>query len=355
LTDACVQCGLCLPHCPTYADTRCETESPRGRILVAKAIAGERIAPRLADADEALSHCLGCRACEAACPAKVDYGQILHRSRAALRAERAPPLWQRSIEWLVSKPGWLTAAFRLGRLLQPWPWLRRRLPPIPPRPRRLPASDVTAPVRGTVLLVPGCVAAHWEVAAHRAATHLLARLGWQVEELPAACCGALHRHSGAASAATSLRDRLAELISQHSAVHVLHAGSGCHEAIRDAADGLPVSEINAFLAADARLSTLRFRATTQRVALHIACTQRHVVKDAEADLALLSRVPGIELCAPAPVGCCGAAGIQALRFPAQSRDRMAALRDWYREQQPDRLLAGNLGCRLQLARELGDR
>ncbi|NUO77237.1 MAG: 4Fe-4S dicluster domain-containing protein, partial [Lysobacter sp.] len=76
LADRCVQCGLCLPACPTYGHDRLEAESPRGRIAVARAWALGTIEPS-AVADTHLDHCLGCRSCEAVCPAGVQYGELL--------------------------------------------------------------------------------------------------------------------------------------------------------------------------------------------------------------------------------------------------------------------------------------
>ena len=73
LADQCVQCGLCLPVCPTYALDRNEAESPRGRIAIASALARGLVDPT-AGVREHLDHCLGCLNCEKVCPANVQYG-----------------------------------------------------------------------------------------------------------------------------------------------------------------------------------------------------------------------------------------------------------------------------------------
>lgn len=355
LADACVQCALCLPHCPTYADSAMETESPRGRILLAKALAAGRIAPREADHGHALSHCLGCRACEAACPAKVEYGRLLHLTRAVLRREAAPPGWQRALEGLLARPRWLAAAMWLAATAQRLPWVGARIPNLPRAPDLPALSPARGECRGRLALVQGCVAAHAERPAHHAALRLLARLGWEVAVIDAGCCGALHRHAGAAETATRLTARLQDAIARSAAQAVVHAGSGCHEAMAAAAGGRPTYELCAFVAADEALGELAFRPSSLRVGLHTACTQRNVVRRPEAERALLARIPGLRLGTPMPAGCCGAAGVQALRFPDQSGQRMSALRRWYVEQQPDLMLAGNLGCRWQLSRHLGAR
>jgi ferredoxin len=80
LADQCVKCGLCLPHCPTYAKTRHEGDSPRGRIaLVQGWLTGQLdMTPGLA---AHLDGCLLCRACESACPSLVAYGRLLDGAR----------------------------------------------------------------------------------------------------------------------------------------------------------------------------------------------------------------------------------------------------------------------------------
>ena len=77
----CVHCGLCLSACPTYSVLGVETESPRGRLALMKAVNEGRtpITDRIA------SHwdlCLQCRACEAVCPSGVPYGRIMEQTRA---------------------------------------------------------------------------------------------------------------------------------------------------------------------------------------------------------------------------------------------------------------------------------
>src|SRR5579863_2764734 len=82
--DKCVKCALCLPHCPTYRVTLDEGESPRGRIALMQGLATGALeaSPRL---EAHLDHCLGCRACEAVCPAEVPYGKLIDATRLELR------------------------------------------------------------------------------------------------------------------------------------------------------------------------------------------------------------------------------------------------------------------------------
>jgi len=70
---ACVHCGICLPQCPTYRVLGEEMDSPRGRVYLMRAAAEDRIAltPTMA---RHLDLCLGCRACETACPSGVHRG-----------------------------------------------------------------------------------------------------------------------------------------------------------------------------------------------------------------------------------------------------------------------------------------
>jgi glycolate oxidase iron-sulfur subunit len=89
LADQCVQCGLCLPACPTYRFSQVEAESPRGRIALARAWALDTIPPTPAG-DGHLDHCLGCRRCEVVCPAGVQYGPLLVAARGQQRERRAP-------------------------------------------------------------------------------------------------------------------------------------------------------------------------------------------------------------------------------------------------------------------------
>ena len=81
ILQQCMHCGMCLPTCPTYDATKVERNSPRGRISLMRAVADGKIETSEAFGDE-MYFCLGCLACETACPAGVDYTTLFETARA---------------------------------------------------------------------------------------------------------------------------------------------------------------------------------------------------------------------------------------------------------------------------------
>ncbi len=361
-TQACVRCGLCQPHCPTYLIDRHESESPRGRITLAAALAQDRLADAFDSAALALEHCLGCRRCEQVCPAGVRFDALIVDARALVRRRQAPAWRQRALEWAIVQRWPLRVGFALLRALQrllPTRWLGE----LPVVPRQGPTAGLHPPIgagRGRVALFTGCVAQRLDADIHRAAIKVLNRLGWEVWLPPGPlCCGALHRHAGALDAAAGqsdvARSALREVAGSCSAILV--AASGCHADLRDAVADLPapVHELLAFVADDVNLASLALRNATARVALHTPCTQSSGVHRPDAAAAVLGRIPGLRIEQLSDSGCCGAAGSHALL----QRERAGRLRDLQLEpltrNPADVLCSSNVGCRLHLASGLNAR
>ncbi|MGH8076254.1 MAG: (Fe-S)-binding protein [Lysobacter sp.] len=351
LADRCVQCGLCLPACPTYGHDRLEAESPRGRIALARAWALDTIEPTPAG-DAHLDHCLACRSCEAVCPAGVKYGELLVTARQRQRERRGAGLRQRLIERLSAHPRWLAGAFVAYRW--GYRWLPANLRPLPRPPRRTSSSSLAAAPsraldRGRVALFVGCVAAPYEAALRAAVTRLCAAVGVEaIEPSGQTCCGSLHAHAGHTDAASRLaRDNRRALAHVGT---VLTLASGCHEAVAAARADEDASTLNAIVFIETHGDALRWRECRERIALHLPCTQRNVVRSAPALRRLLARVPGLEVIElDAGFGCCGAAGTQMLTDAARADDYRRPLLAQFEASAATRLLSANIGCRLHFA------
>src|SRR5436190_1107429 len=205
LADRCVQCGLCLAHGPTYRLDAAETESPRGRIAYMKAVAVGSLAPT-ALGDLHLDHCLGCRRCEGACPAGVEYGRLLLAGRSAQFERQAPPPRLRRRLWLLSRPRLLSALLAAYR--SAYSWLPARARPLPRPPAKPRGSRQPAPADDAPALFLGCVARAYEAPAREALRRLLAAAGLGLAEPEnQGCCGAAAAHAGDGGEAAAARAR----------------------------------------------------------------------------------------------------------------------------------------------------
>ena len=90
----CVHCGLCLSACPTYVELGTEMDSPRGRIYLMRELEQGTLA-LTPDVVRHLDLCLGCRACETACPSGVRYGDLIESARSFVEEQHRRPLWDR--------------------------------------------------------------------------------------------------------------------------------------------------------------------------------------------------------------------------------------------------------------------
>lgn len=346
LADRCVQCGLCLPHCPTYRLDRQEAESPRGRIAYVRAVATGALDPTPAG-DLHLDHCLGCRRCEPVCPAGVSYGELLVQARTTQASRRPRPAAERRILALLRRPGLLDRLLGLYRLVGPLLPRRWRLLPLPPATSA--ASALTDSPAGPAMaaVFVGCIARRYEGPARVALLKLLEATGVTAAIPPAqGCCGAAAAHSGDASAAAGLGAANRTAFGSHQTVLCL--ASGCHDTLANSLGGTATVE-DPLALLDRLGDRLQFRAANRRVALHLPCTQRSVVGSGPALRRLLLRIPGIDLVDLPDTGCCGAAGLHQIAEPGRAAIFRRPLLDALESSRAAELLSANLGCRLHLA------
>ena len=363
--DRCVKCGLCLPHCPTYVVTQVESESPRGRIALAEALAAG--AAPSAGMARRLDSCLGCRSCETVCPARVDYAQIIDAARALVAPARPAqplltlttrclriPALRRTLAALLAAPGVLRllAAFRrrLGRRL---PALQRTLRLLPAARRSRPAArPVAAPA---VHLFEPCASQLADPQTADDAREVLRHLG--VEATTAAnrgCCGALAWHAGERAAA--IEDQ-ARLLAQYRGddLPIVCTGSGCSLMLREQAGVSPRLESLARRSQDLcewldrHASGLQLSPLPEPVVLHVPCSLRNGLQQTRSLRRLLQRIPQLRLIESHDRGqCCGAGGDNLLRNPDTADALAAPHLDTVEACGARWLLSANVGCALHL-------
>lgn len=401
ILQQCMHCGMCLPSCPTFAETGLERNSPRGRISLMRAVADGDLGTTPAFAEE-MSYCLGCLACTSACPAGVDYANLLEHARAHVEQSGIVKTRRRDfVRWLTMKqlfmkPRLLRSAgrllwiyqasglqtavrrLRLTRLLpkslrvaEPsTPTIRRHFSDALIREVETPAASTHPLPRRRVLLLTGCVQDIAFSDINRATADVLLANNCEVVTPRAqSCCGSLHAHNGEIELARTLARRQLDAINPSDFDAIISNAGGCGSHLR---------HYDRLLADDPRyaaratewshklrdisewLVEIGFRpprppacsgrtTTPTKVTYHDSCHLCHGQKVSAQPRALLKAIPGIELREATEASwCCGSAGIYSLTHPSTA--------NWLRERklahlhatEAETVAVANPGCSLHL-------
>lgn len=374
--DLCVKCGLCLPHCPTYQKTGDENESPRGRIALIQAWAGQQ----LGTSEKLLEHidnCLLCRSCERVCPAVVPYGQLIDNFRSRVYPTKKPSL-AFSIVKKFTRDQSAQAAIRSGLKLYQGGGLQktarflklpslfglqhldRLLPDYTPATTLAPLYPaITDAIKGEVGLFTGCLGALLDRQTIDAAIKVLTTVGFNVY-LPTeqGCCGALDLHNGDRAHADKLEKINAQAFSTPGLDAVITIASGCGsqlQAYKQSGFADKVMDISDFLTRSTDLSK-RLKPLPGTIRLHTPCSLKNVMGSEAAVAKLLAQIPELAISPLAStLSCCGSAGSYMLEHPKMAKLLLDDVLDSALSEQADYLISSNIGCALHIAAGLRER
>lgn len=371
--DNCVHCGFCLQACPTYLTLDDENDSPRGRIVLMKGLA----AGTLSATDDAvaahLDQCLGCRACETACPSGVPYGQLLEQTRAETAAARPIAITSRVVLATFARP-WLMAvvmaaarvvrAIGLARLLARAPGRIGNLMATLEATRRDAGANypAAATTRARVAILEGCVMEGLLAPVNRATERTLARNGYGVCAADGQrCCGALHAHAGDRETARELA-RINIAAFEHSGAEFIAVNSaGCGSAMKEYGhllgdDSTWRDRANAFAAKVRDASELLAEAGPVQakgkpinVAVDHPCHLVHGQRLSDPPARVLAAIAGVEAAElPDAAHCCGSAGLYSLAQPQLSQRILAPKLGGIAASGAAVVATGNPGCMMHI-------
>lgn len=363
----CNKCGFCLPACPTYQLTGNEVDSPRGRIAMVEGVLRDEIAGA-AGLEESLSYCLGCRACETACPSGVQYHRILEAGKKVLDktrpSHRGLTFVPRTLLKLTHHPKQFQRLARWGRRVENWPMpasMKTLTPMLHYDHQTIRDSHNDAPNAPTVQFFSGCVQEAFYDDANQAAIELMRASGYQVT-VPdkQTCCGAVAWHAGRENEAKELARQNMRAFSEAGDAVLANTAGGCGAMLKEYQEIF--SDDPTYCDAARRLSErvrdwstlvdpskLNLVGSGQRVTLQNSCHLLNVEGGGDVPERLAEAVDGdVFVKLPSQDRCCGSAGIYNIQHPDWSLQILDGKMAEVEQVVPDRIVVVNPGCQLQM-------
>ncbi|MCP5558241.1 MAG: 4Fe-4S dicluster domain-containing protein [Verrucomicrobiaceae bacterium] len=386
----CMHCGMCLPTCPTYVETKRERNSPRGRIALMRAVADGDLEVSAALSDE-MYYCLGCLACQTACPAGVKYVELFEAARETVEIAGVADSTERKFwRWLtlnvIFMHPWMLRL--IGLKLRIWQALKldvlmrkvhffgllpRHLRDLEPQAPRVCAAfsdtlieaiESPATPRYRVGMLTGCVQDLAFSDVNRDTVDvLLANDCAVVTPRSQSCCGSLHAHNGEVELARELARRQIDSFDLEQLDAIITNAGGCGSHLKQYGHLLHDDPAYAARAKDwdakvkdihEWLVAINFRAPSkgagvEKVTYHESCHLCHGQKVTSQPRKILQSIPGIvftEL--PESNWCCGSAGIYNITQPEQSRKLRDRKMEHIASTGATVVATSNPGCHLQI-------
>ena len=393
----CMHCGMCLPTCPTYVETKRERNSPRGRIALMRAVADGELEVSAELSDE-MYYCLGCLACQTACPAGVKYVELFEAARETVEIAGVADSTERKFwrwltlnvifmhPWMLRVIGWklrIWQALRLDVVLRKVGFLGlipKHLKDLEPQTPRMCAafsdslieakeSSVAAP-KYRVGMLTGCVQDLAFSDVNRDTVDVLLANDCEViTPRRQHCCGSLHAHNGEVELARELARRQIDSFDLGTLDAIITNAGGCGSHLKQYGHLLHDDPVYAARAKvwDAKVKDIHewlvridFRAPkagagVEAVTYHESCHLCHGQKITSQPRKILQSIPGLvfkEL--PESNWCCGSAGIYNITQPEQSRKLRDRKMENIAATNAPIIATSNPGCHLQIVNGGGD-
>ena len=375
----CLQCGYCLPNCPTYQLSGDEMETPRGRVALIKDMLESGNKPKDKTVEN-IDHCLSCLACLSTCPSFVNYMHLVDHAREYIEENYQRPLFDRLIRGVLAQvlpyPQRLRMAIHTAKLVRPlaftMPKRLRVMLEVAPR-KLLPVSPNDAPQsfpaigerKRRIALLTGCAQKVLNTDINDSTIRILRRHGCEVVVAEGTgCCGALTLHMGKSkqskvAAEKNIRAWMDEINGRGLDAIVINT-SGCGTVIKEYGHIFrndKLAEEAATIAALAKdvsevLSDIELEhkiIPDLRVAYHATCSLQFGQRIRFAPKKLL-KAAGFTVLEPKESHtCCGSAATYSMLQPEISgklkQNKVTSLE----VVKPDVIAAGNIGCITQIS------
>lgn len=385
-TFDCVQCGYCLPVCPTYIAFEKEKHSPRGRINLVKMAAEGKIS--IGDMSEGIDLCLGCRACETVCPTHVQYGDILMSAVEVIKEDKKMGLSEklarnvtfkhilpkkgviRKINYalyyyeklgaknLINKNHLLGKETKYGKLNLALPDVKKT--------RKIHDNEkvnkTKTQAKTQVAFFQGCIMDAFFSKINNLAIKIMKQHDIEVHEVPnQTCCGALQHHAGETNDTIELAKKNIAAYADTDIDYIVNTIGGCgaslkeydklfkkgsywhQRAVKFVEKVRDISEIMDDLSLEFNYK-MPYKAVYQP-----SCHLENVQKVFKSPKSVLSKVPDLDMVDMEGQSlCCGSAGIYNIIHFDESMKILDDKMEYVQQAKPNMIITSNPGCHMQM-------